>query len=255
VSTGAEVVGHSAGNGTRKRCACSADLNRWSIRSRLRVGRCEFSARLFNSLCRRCSLFGNALRIAGGWLASLSVITTRGSAPPSPSSTRCRKRLGGYLIPSVLDQDVQHDAVLVNGSPQPVTFATDLQRNFVQMPLVACSHSSSTQPCRKCGSELGAPLADGLVADDDPAFREEILNVTQAKMKAKVQPDGVSDDLGRETVAPIRRLSAGSATDIRRGLSPITAQVDNSRSRATYAHSRLSVRFFPEALMTIRSEA
>src|SRR5207248_1855345 len=27
-------------NGTRNLCACSADLNRWSIRSRLRVGRC-----------------------------------------------------------------------------------------------------------------------------------------------------------------------------------------------------------------------
>jgi hypothetical protein len=52
--------------GTRKRWACSADLNRWSIRSRFRVGRCEFSARLFNPLCRRCSLFGNALRMAGG---------------------------------------------------------------------------------------------------------------------------------------------------------------------------------------------
>jgi hypothetical protein len=33
----------------------------------------------------------------------------------------------------------KHDAVLVNGSPQPVALATDLQRNFVQMPLVAGS--------------------------------------------------------------------------------------------------------------------
>jgi len=115
-----------------------------------------------------------------------------------------QEALSGYLIAPLLDQDVQHDSVLVNGSPQPVTFATDLQRNFVQVPLVARSHSSSTQLCRKCGSELGAPLSNGLVADDDPAFGEEILNVTKARDESELQPDGVSDALGRETVASIR---------------------------------------------------
>ena len=120
-----------------------------------------------------------------------------------------QEALGGNLIASFLDQDVQNDSVLINGSPQPVAFAVDLERHLIQMPLVAGSHSSSTQPCRECGAELGAPLADGLMADDDPAFGEEILNVTKAEMKAKIQPDGVSDDLGREAVAPIRRTVSG----------------------------------------------
>jgi hypothetical protein len=47
------------------------------------------------------------------------------------------------------------------------------------------------------------------MADDDPAFGKEILNVTKAEMEAKIQPDGVSDDLGREAVAPIRRTVSG----------------------------------------------
>jgi hypothetical protein len=42
------------------------------------------------------------------------------------------------------------------------------------------------------------------VADDDPAFGEEILNVTKARDESELQPDGVSDALGRETVASIR---------------------------------------------------
>ena len=62
--------------------------------------------------------------------------------------------MGGYLIAPLLDQDVEYDAVLVNGSPQPVAFAANLQRHFVQMPLVAGSHLSSTQPCRKWGPNL-----------------------------------------------------------------------------------------------------
>ena len=97
-----------------------------------------------------------------------------------------QEALSGDLIAPLLDQDVQYDAMLINGSPQPVAFAADLQRHLVEMPLVAGSHASSTQPCRKRGSELGAPLADGFVADDDPAFGEQILNVTKAEMKAKI---------------------------------------------------------------------
>jgi hypothetical protein len=36
------------------------------------------------------------------------------------------------------------------------------------------------------------------VADDDPTLGEEILHVAEAEMKAKVQPHGMSNDLGRE---------------------------------------------------------
>jgi hypothetical protein len=76
--------------GSRNRCACAGDLNRWSTRSRFRTGRCEFSARLFRPLWRRCSVCGSIRLSAGGELASLSVTTTRGWAP-HPSSTWRRK--------------------------------------------------------------------------------------------------------------------------------------------------------------------
>jgi hypothetical protein len=139
-----------------------------------------------------------------------------------------QETLSGDLIAPVLNEDVQHDAVLINGSPQPMAFAADPQRHLVHMPLVAGASTSSTQLCGEGGSELGAPLSDRLVAHDDPAFGEEILNVTEAEMEAEVQPDGVSDDLGREAVAAIGGGSTGSATDIRRRLSLIPGQLDNS---------------------------
>ena len=66
------------------------------------------------------------------------------------------------------------------------------------------------------------------MTDDDTAFGEEILNVAKAEMEAKAQPHGVCDDLGRESVAPIERRSVGSATDIRRHLSTMGRQLDNS---------------------------
>ncbi len=68
------------------------------------------------------------------------------------------------------------------------------------------------QPCRESCTELGAPLADRFVADDDAALGEEILHVAKTELETKVQPDGVSDDLMPKAVAAIRR-SVGSWGD------------------------------------------
>jgi hypothetical protein len=81
--------------------------------------------------------------------------------------------------------------------------------HILTMPLVAGSHSASTQPSSEGGAELGAPLTDSFMTDDDPTFREETLHVAEAEVKAKVKPYGMSNDLGRETVAPIRRPVSG----------------------------------------------
>jgi len=64
-----------------------------------------------------------------------------------------QEALSGYLIASLLDQDVQNDSVLVDGSPQPLAFATDLESQVVQMPLVAGSRSSPAQPPTWCTTD------------------------------------------------------------------------------------------------------
>ena len=71
------------------------------------------------------------------------------------------------------------------------------------------------------------------MADDDPAFSEEVLYVTKAEMEAKVQPHGMSDDLGREAIAMVWDRSVEAATTgIGRHLSLIAAQLDNSIATA-----------------------
>jgi len=120
-----------------------------------------------------------------------------------------QESLGRLLITSALHQDVEHNAGLVNSSPQPVLLTADLQQDLVQVPLVAGAPSSSSQSSRKGSTELGAPLADRFVADDDAALGEEILHVAEAEMEPEVEPDSVGDDLRRKTVAAVRR-SVGS---------------------------------------------
>ena len=96
-----------------------------------------------------------------------------------------KEAFGGMLISPRLYQDVQHDAVLIDRPPQPVAFATDLQQDLVEVPLVARSSSSTTEPSRVRGAERSAPLTDRLMADGDAPLSEQILNVAKAEVESK----------------------------------------------------------------------
>ncbi len=48
-----------------------------------------------------------------------------------------KELLGCLLVAPALHQDVQHIPILINGTPQVLGLAIDLQKDLIQMPLVA----------------------------------------------------------------------------------------------------------------------
>ena len=94
------------------------------------------------------------------------------------------------LITSRLHQDVQHNAVLIDGPPQPVASPIDLLQDFVKVPLVVGPCSSPTERSGEGGTKLRAPLTDRLMADDDAPLGEQILNVAEDEVETKVRPGG-----------------------------------------------------------------
>src|SRR3954466_5471526 len=48
-----------------------------------------------------------------------------------------KQALGGPLVAPALDQNVEHDPILVDSPPEPVLRSPDHQAHFVQVPLVA----------------------------------------------------------------------------------------------------------------------
>src|SRR5215212_2911518 len=48
-----------------------------------------------------------------------------------------KQALGGLLVAPALDENVEHEAILVHCAPEPVPLAPDRQAHFVQVPLVA----------------------------------------------------------------------------------------------------------------------
>ena len=66
-----------------------------------------------------------------------------------------QEALGGMLITSRLDQDVEYDSVLVDSLPQPVAMTADANRYFVEMPL----SPGRARPRRSCRAKAGPNFA------------------------------------------------------------------------------------------------
>ena len=55
-------------------------------------------------------------------------------------------------------------------------------------------------------SKLLAPLTNGFIRDGDTPFSQQLFNLTEADTESMVEPDGVADDFGWETVALVAEL-------------------------------------------------
>jgi hypothetical protein len=77
--------------------------------------------------------------------------------------------LGSLLVASALDQNVEHDAGLVHGSPQPMLRPGNFEYDLIEMPFVANPRKATTDPVGELLAEFARPVPHGFVADDDAA--------------------------------------------------------------------------------------
>lgn len=82
-------------------------------------------------------------------------------------------------------------------------FALDVHEESVQMPDVSQPSLPMSEISGLVWTELPAPLPDRLIGDDDSSLCQELLNVSEAQAESVIQPDSVTDDLGRESVSVV----------------------------------------------------
>ena len=107
----------------------------------------------------------------------------------------------GLDVAVALQQNFEHEAVLVHCPPQPVSDAIDARTHLVQMPPGTPTGFPVAKLFGKEGRELDAPFAEGLVTHLNAALMQQFLDSPVTQRKAVVQPDRVLDDGHRETVA------------------------------------------------------
>jgi hypothetical protein len=81
-----------------------------------------------------------------------------------------------------LNQDIEHNAMLIDGAPKVVLHALDPDEDFIQVPLVAWLRPPASQPIRETRGEFLAPAAHRLVGDQDATLSEDQLNIRRLRL-------------------------------------------------------------------------
>jgi len=112
--------------------------------------------------------------------------------------------LGSLFIAERLHQNIEHLAVLIDGAPQILRLAIDREIDFIEMPAISRARCPGPQPLGIGSAKLVRPIANGFVSHDNPAFGHHLFDISVAQAEAKIQPDAVADDLGREPATVIQ---------------------------------------------------
>jgi len=110
-------------------------------------------------------------------------------------------------VPPALHQDIQHVAVLIDGSPQIRPFPIDGEKDLIQVPLVPTPRATAAEFVRVRLPKLQAPLAHGFVGHDDSALCQKLFDIAKTEREAEIQPNCVADNFRWEAKA----LVAGSS--------------------------------------------
>ena len=127
--------------------------------------------------------------------------------------------LRGVGIVPGLNEDVEHNAILIDRAPKVVLHALDPDEHLIEVPLVSWPRPAAAQAIGEIRAEFLAPPSHRLVGDDNASFSQDQLHIAQAEAEYVVQPHGMADDLGRKsmTIVGVRwRLHAASFTALQR---------------------------------------
>jgi hypothetical protein len=107
------------------------------------------------------------------------------------------------LVPPGRDQHIEDLALGVDGAPKVDHPAIDFQIDFVQTPSRMGFGSAFCEGPLRPSARNGSPAPDGLIGDHDPAFRQQIFDVAEARREPNIKPDRVLDGFGRKAIASI----------------------------------------------------
>src|SRR5260370_31365079 len=115
---------------------------------------------------------------------------------------------GGLLVAPALDENIENEAVLVDGTPEQMLLPGEADDHLIEVPFVAAARRSPTDAVGEFPAEFEAPLPDRLVRHRDPAGGQHLLDHAQAQREPKIQPYRLAEDLTGVTMAGANRDSA-----------------------------------------------
>jgi hypothetical protein len=84
-------------------------------------------------------------------------------------------------IAAALNQDIEHDTVLVHGTPKIMKDTVDPDEHLVQIPFVSRLRPAASDPFREAGAEFHAPAAHGFVRQGDASLGQHQFDVAETQ--------------------------------------------------------------------------
>jgi hypothetical protein len=87
--------------------------------------------------------------------------------------------LGSVGIAPGLDEDIEHNAILIDGAPEILQHALDPNEHLVRVPLVSWSWPAASPAIGESRAEFHAPASHRVVGDDDAALSQDQLYIAR----------------------------------------------------------------------------
>jgi hypothetical protein len=84
-------------------------------------------------------------------------------------------------VASALHEDIEYVAILIYCSPEVMLFASNGEDYLVQMPDIAAARATTAQFVGVRLPECEAPLPHCFMGHDNPALRQEVLNIAKTE--------------------------------------------------------------------------
>ena len=89
--------------------------------------------------------------------------------------------LGSFGIAPVLNKDVQHDAILIHGTPEIVLHTLDPDEDLVEVPFIPRPWPATAKTASKGLAKFLAPAPHGLIGDDNAPRGQKQLDIPEAE--------------------------------------------------------------------------
>ena len=122
---------------------------------------------------------------------------------PTPFEQLPKELRGSCVVAAALHENIEPIPVLIHRPPQVMSLAVDREENFVEVPRVTRPGTPAPELIGILLPKLAAPLPDRLVGHRDATCKQELFNIPITEAETEIQPDRVTDNLGREAVVLI----------------------------------------------------
>jgi hypothetical protein len=146
-----------------------------------------------------------------GGVAAQFVCDDHAWSTPSCPQQLAEEPDGSKSIPLCLHENIEDNTVLIDHSPKVVSHSVDLEKDFIQMPLVTGPSATSPQTGGIRFTKFVAPAPDRLIAEQHPPSGHQFFDITKAYSEPKIEPNTVRDDLSREPMATVRTVRHSSS--------------------------------------------